>query len=186
MKIKIPNDPTIAACDEKKAMKSQKAGERLKISSQKEQRRHEFSLERQDSSRALVDVDGRDVGRVAYEEDLRRFDSQEAGLLREIKNIEPELDALQRQRSKLIVTENRPTYLDILRRRAHALIEVAKLNDLELQFYQAMSDADVGSGLRPMGIKAVGAWSDSQSLARFHVAELRTYFPELANEDFLR
>jgi hypothetical protein len=61
---------------------------------------------------------------------------------------------------------------------------VAKLNAREAQFHESMRMLDVTSQLRPMGVGQVGSWDDSQSLARFHIAELRKFFPEFASEDF--
>ena len=91
--IKIPNnDPAIIAYDEKKAAVDKLRSERLSISQQKEQRRQKFVLERQENSRGLIDADGRDLGRMAYEEATRELDAREGQLLRDAKRQEKELE----------------------------------------------------------------------------------------------
>jgi hypothetical protein len=93
--IEIPkSDPAVLAYDEKKAALRKLQTDRLEVSRKKERRRHEFALERQENPRGFIDDQGRDVGKAAFEEEMRRLDAREGQLLREIKKGEIELDAI--------------------------------------------------------------------------------------------
>jgi hypothetical protein len=112
----IPDNPVIKAFDEKKPAVRELTRKRNEISRQKELRRHEFSLERHTKSdrSAFLDSEGRDVGKAAYEEEMRELDVAEGKILRELLAEEKQLESLKRERSKTIEAANREPYLDIL------------------------------------------------------------------------
>jgi hypothetical protein len=185
MSLQIPDDPNITAYEKKKTELAVLWDKREEVTTKKQQAPQAFLLAQRSSEHALIDADGRDLSPATFEEDQRQLDAREASLLREIKQAEADLEPLRRARRKVIVTANRGRFLDLLRRRARALVEVAKLNQLEAEFHLDMQSADVSSGLRPMGV-AVGDWRDEQSMARFHIKELREHFPEFKDEGFER
>jgi hypothetical protein len=158
--------------------------ESLEITRTKEQRRGVFILERRENARGLISADSNDLAHATFNEEMRELDLRDVRVLKRIKEVETELGPIRGKRSRAVVAANRASYVENLRRRARAVVEIAKCNQTEIQFHDAMRAADVSSSLRPMLIAPVGTWSDDQSLARFHVVELRTYFPEFSHEDF--
>ena len=183
MKLKLPEDASITAWNEKVAAVTVWKRELVELTRTREKEREEFLIARRENVGALFSVDGRDLSRTAFEQKTQELDRRESELLKQIKKIEAELQELGRKRNRAIVAANRGAYLEILRRRACAVVEVAKANQDEIAFHDALRELDVSS-LRPMLIKPVGEWGDSQSLARFHITELKKYFVELSNEDF--
>ncbi len=185
MKLKTPDDPSITAWNEKTVAVNGLKRELLEITRAKEQGRELYLSERRANLRPLMSLDGyTNLSAAAFHEEQRRLDRREGELLEEIQRQEAALDSIKGKRSKAIVSANMATFIDILRRRAHALIEVSKCNELEEEFHYALKSANVSSSLRGMIVKDVGNWNDSQSLVRFHVIELKQYFDELRNEDF--
>jgi len=184
MTIKIPEDPSIAGYDAKHAERRKLLGEISEINRAKELARTAFKLAQTDPAHALVDSEGRDLSQAAFQKAQRELDEREADCRQQLRVIDTDIEVLGRARRRAVEALNRDGYIAILRRRAKALVEVAKCNDEETRFRDSLRDLDAGSGFRPMAIRAVGDWSDDQSLAQFHVAELGAHFPELANEDF--
>ena len=184
MKLKIPDDPCIAQWDEKTAAITRGKRELLEITRAKEQGRELYLSERRANLPPLMTVDGHNLSAAAFHEEQRRLDRREHELLEEIQRQEAELEAIKGKRSRAIIAANMVTFIDILRRRAHALIEVSKCNELEEEFHHLLKSADVSSNLRAMVVKPIGNWSDQQSLCQFHLAELRRYFDEFKNESF--
>ena len=82
----LKNDSVITAFEQKRATVQKLTNERAAISQKKEQRRHEFSLERhnQDDKSLFFDAEGRDVGRAAHEKEMHELDASEGKILREL------------------------------------------------------------------------------------------------------
>jgi hypothetical protein len=185
MKLKTPDDPSITAWNEKTVAVNGLKRELLEITRAKEQGRELYLSERRANLRPLMSLDGyTNLSAAAFHEEQRRLDKREGELLEEIQRQEAALESIKGKRSKAIVSANMATFIEILRRRAHALIEVSKCNELEEEFHYLLKTVDVHSNLRAMVVKATGNWSDPQSLCQFHLAELRRYFDEFKNESF--
>jgi hypothetical protein len=99
--------------------------------------------------------------------------------------------AINKQRSKLDTARgrfslhlcqiNKDRYVEIERRIARAVKELAEANQAEVEFFNELRDAGANSiSFRPMRITQVGIASDSQSVARFHEREVKQYCPEAA------
>ncbi len=184
MKIKLPADPAIADYDARQAERMQVLRQIGEVSRRKEEARERFLAAQTDQSRALLDASGRDLSQAAFHKSQRELDESEVDLRMQLSTVEAEIEKLSRARNKAITAANRAAYVDTLRRRARALVEVAKLNDAGRAFHDGMRDLGVSGSLRPMAVGPVGNWSDNQSVAQFHVAELRENFFELTDEDF--
>jgi hypothetical protein len=183
MTLNIPSDESIARYDQRKAQLAEWKRECLEIIRAREKQREEFLTARRENVFAFS-ADGRDLTKSAFEQKTRQLDSREVELLMQIKKIEAELQELGRKRSRAIVAANRGAYLEILRRRARAVVQIAKANQAEREFHYELNASNISSSLRPMAIKVIGEWDDSQSLARFHILELQKYFDEFRDEKF--
>jgi hypothetical protein len=64
---------------------------------------------------------------------------------------------------------NRAQYVEVERRIARAVQELAEANQAEVEFFNALRDAGANSiSFRPMRINQVGIASDNHSVAAYH------------------
>jgi len=92
-----------------------------------------------------------------------------------------EVDKVRSRFSVHLCQINRAQYVEIERRIAKAVQELAAANEEEIRFFQALLDAGCSSiSFRPMRINAIGIMADDQSVARFHEREVKEFCPEAA------
>ena len=90
-----------------------------------------------------------------------------------------EVDKARGRFSLKVCEANRVRYVEIERRIAKAVQELASANESEMLFFRELQDAGCHSiPFRSMRVNAIGLPSDDQSLATFHARELREYCPE--------
>jgi len=88
-------------------------------------------------------------------------------------------DALRGKYSTVVHADNRNRYVEIEKRIARAVQELAAANEAEVLFFRELQDAGCNSiAFRPMRVGVIGLKSDDQSVAAFHARELREYCPE--------
>ena len=76
--------------------------------------------------------------------------------------------------------QNRATYIQIQKRLAAAVAEVAAANEAEEEIFKKLYDAGCSSvKYRPMAIKEVGTLSDPYSRASSYFRELKEHLPEV-------
>jgi len=98
------------------------------------------------------------------------------------KAIEMQDAVVQTARNKFtraMCDANEERYLEIARRIAHAVQELAEANEAEDRFFQELVDAGCGTGIRfrPVRVSTIGLASDPQSGAAFHRRELQEFVP---------
>jgi len=90
-----------------------------------------------------------------------------------------ELDKARSRFSLKVCEANRARYVEIEKRIAKALAELGSANESEVLFSRELQDAGCNSiPFRPMCVGVIGLPSDDQSVAAFHMRELREYCPE--------
>ena len=90
-----------------------------------------------------------------------------------------ELDKVRGRFSLKVCEANRARYIEIEKRIAKAVQELASANESEVLFFRELQDAGCNSiPFRPMRVGVIGLQSDDQSVAAFHARELREYCPE--------
>jgi hypothetical protein len=97
--------------------------------------------------------------------------------------IEKQLDTVSNLRMKwsVIVCESkaqRDRYVEIERRIARAVRELAEANAAEVAFFDELTAAGVTPRFRPMRVGVIGLPSDPNSIAMFHHREVKQYCPE--------
>lgn len=90
------------------------------------------------------------------------------------------VDKLRTSFSTTVCATVQARYIAIEKRIAHAVQELAKANEAEVQFFDELREAGASPGFRPMRVDAIGTLTDSQSRASFHRREVETYCPEAA------
>jgi len=88
-------------------------------------------------------------------------------------------NALRGKYSTVVCADNRSRYVEIEKRIARAVQELAAANESEVIFFRELQDVGCDSiAFRPMRINSVGLLSDNQSRAAFHAREVQEYCPE--------
>jgi hypothetical protein len=112
-------------------------------------------------------------------DDVERLHNECAVLKAAITTQAQAVSAARNRVSKLLHEANRPQYIEIEKRIARAVQELALANEQEAKFFSELKAAGCSSiAFRPMAVNAVGRLSDSQSVASFHQAEVREFLPE--------
>jgi DNA repair exonuclease SbcCD ATPase subunit len=89
------------------------------------------------------------------------------------------VDAASGKFSRAIQDLNHARYLEIEKRIARAVQELAEANQQEISFFSELRQAGCSSiAFRPMAVKTVGVLADTQSVASFHLAEVKEFIPE--------
>jgi hypothetical protein len=113
--------------------------------------------------------------------DLERIQHQIDVLNIAIDRQQQTVDVLRGKFSLAVCNANRARYVEIERRIARAVQELAQANEDEARFIEELRDAGCSSvSFRPMRINEVGLASDSQSRAANHRKELQQFLPEAA------
>ena len=97
--------------------------------------------------------------------------------------IEKQLDTVNNLRMKwsVIVCESkaqRDRYVEIERRIARAVRELAEANAAEVAFFDELTAEGVTPRFRPMRVGVIGLPSDPNSVATFHRKEVKQFCPE--------
>jgi chromosome segregation ATPase len=97
--------------------------------------------------------------------------------------IEKQLDTVSNLRTKYsaFICESkaqRDRYVEIEKRIARAVCELAEANAAEVAFFDELTAAGVSPYFRPMRVGVIGLPSDPNSLATFHRKEVKQFCPE--------
>jgi hypothetical protein len=113
--------------------------------------------------------------------DLERLQHQIDVLSVAIDRQQQTVDMLRGKFSLAVCNANRSRYVEIERRIARAVRELAEANEDEARFIEELRDAGCSNvSFRPMRINEIGLASDSQSRANCHRRELQEFLPEAA------
>ncbi len=116
-------------------------------------------------------------------EDLERLQHEIDVLNVAIKRQRSVVEGLGGQVSVKRCEINHDRYVDIEKRIARAVQELAAANEEELDFFEELRAAGCSNiTFRPMRIAAIGVASDPQSRASFHRREVEEFLPEAAHQ----
>jgi hypothetical protein len=136
-------------------------------------------------SKLAIEVDevlrGEDIGPKISRGDIERLEHENAVLSAAIKKQQHAVDVARGQFSLALCESVKARYVEIERRIAKAVQELAAANEAELKFIQELWDSGCSSvPFRPMRVSAIGVASDPQSRAAFHRKEVQEFCPEAA------
>jgi hypothetical protein len=110
--------------------------------------------------------------------DLERLDHEIAVLDVAMDRQKEIVDMARGKFSQAVCHANRARYVEIEKRIARAVQELALANQAEVDFIDELRDAGATPIFRPMRVNQIGIASDPQSLAAFHRKEVEQFLPE--------